>query len=261
MVDNKIHFFLDTSTQINRHWANEETNKKVRADLFGKKLSCSIYVEREYRCKILNTLITTHNILTKFDDIEAAKQRTEKLKLEGIFDDLVYNVIVRLFERFQSKKPIIRRLKDLIKGAWENFFYDAVSRSLCDMTNCTRGADAPQLLDHGYYLEISKKCPQNCKICEFWQAKQTDLQRLAETETSMFTQTNDPKGTMTSIQNEAQSILDGKSPHGAPCRTVSDAVISIEARDSYPGITIHTMDNDFELLKNILNTKVRFLKV
>ena len=122
MVDNKIHFFLDTSTQINRHWANEETNKKVRADLFGKKLSCSIYVEREYRCKILNTLITTHNILTKFDDIEAAKQRTEKLKLEGIFDDLVYNVIVRLFERFQSKKPIIRRLKNLIKGAWENFF-------------------------------------------------------------------------------------------------------------------------------------------
>lgn len=261
MVDNKIHFFLDTSTQINRHWANEETNKKVRADLFGKKLSCSIYVEREYRCKILNTLITTHNILTKFDDIEAAKQRTEKLKLEGIFDDLVYNVIVRLFERFQSKKPIIRRLKNLIKGAWENFFYDAVSKSLCDMTNCTRGADSPQLLDHGYYLEISKKCPQNCKICEFWQAKQTDLQRLAKIDTSMFTQTNNHKGTMTSIQNEAQSILEGKSPHGAPCRIVSDAVISIEARDSYPGITIHTMDNDIELLKNILNTKVRFLKV
>ena len=66
---------------------------------------------------------------------------------------------------------------------------------------------------------------------------------------------------MKKIKEEAQAIVGGKSPHGEPCRTISDAVISIEARDSYPSITIHTMDYDFELLKNILNTQVRFFKV
>lgn len=254
-------YFLDTSTQINRHWSDEETNNKVRADLLGKKLRCSIYVEREYRCKVLNTLITAHNVLIKSEDIRTAKERTEKLKRNGIFDYLVYNTIKRLFKRFNSKKPIIRRLKNLIEGAWENFFYDAVPKALCDMTNCTRGSDAPQLLDHGYYLEVSRKCPQNCKICEFWQSKQNDLQNLAEIDTSKFTKTNDPKGTMNKIQAEAQAILGGKSAHGDPCRNLSDAVISIEARGSYPGITIHAMDYDFELLKNILNTQVRFLRV
>ncbi len=260
-MENKNHFFLDTSTQIKRHWADEEINTKVRADLFGKKLCCSIYVEREYRCKVLNTLITAYNFLMNFEDIKTAKERTEKLKGNGILDDLVYNAIKRLFERFNSKKLIIRRLKNLIEGAWQNFFYDAVPRSLCDMTNCTRGADAPQLLEHGYYLQISKKCPENCKICDFWKSKQADLQNLAQLDVSKFNKFRDPKESMAKIQNEAQSILDGKSPHGDPCRIVSDAVISIEARDGYPGITIHTMDYDFELLKNILNTQVRFFKV
>ena len=155
-MDNKNHFFLDTSTQIKRHWTDEDTKTKVRADLSGRKLRCSIYVEREYRCKVLNTIITIYNFVTKFEDMGKAKERTEKLKDNHIFDDLVYNAIKPLFERFNSKKPIIKRLKDLIDGAWENFFYDAVPKALCDMTNCTRGAEAPQKLDSGYYLQISK---------------------------------------------------------------------------------------------------------
>ena len=128
------------------------------------------------------------------------------------------------------------------------------------MTNCTRGADAPKY-QHGYYLTIRTKCPNNCKIRDFWNSKQADLQNLAAINLGMFTQTNDSKKTMAKIQNEATAILGGKSPHGAPCRNVSDAIISIEARDSYPGITIHTMDSDFELLKDILNTQVRLFKV
>lgn len=263
MNNSKDYFFLDTSTQIKRHWADEETNKKVQADLFKKKLRCSIYVEREYRTKILNTLIVIYNLFRKFENIEVAKQRTEKLEREGIFNTLAYNVVIRLFNRFNSVKPILRRLRELIEGAWENFFYDGgIPTALVDMTGCTRGAEVPQQLPQGYYLSIpTNKCPDNCKIYDFWQEKQDDLQNLAQIDASKFTKTNDPKGTMGKIQNEAQSVLGGKSPHGDSCRNVSDAIISIEARDGYPSITIHTMDYDFELLKDILSTQVRLFKV
>ncbi|MGA2915717.1 MAG: hypothetical protein ABSE89_06795 [Sedimentisphaerales bacterium] len=254
-------YFLDTSTQISRHWHDENTAQKVRADLFRKQLRCSIYVERQYRCRVLNALIFFHIIVKAEEDIEQAKQRLEKCRHKIALDDLVYKVGMRLFKKYNSQKPLLRYLKKLIEVDWENFFYDAVSRSLCDMTNCTRGAEAPQMIEQGYYLRISKECPENCKICEFWQAKKDDLQNLSQIDASKFTKINDPKGTMREIQAEAVAILNGKSPHGEPCReTLSDAVISIEARDSYPGITIHTMDSDFELLKEVLKTKVRLFK-
>lgn len=263
MNNSKNYFFLDTSTQINRGWADEEIKNKIRADLFKKKLRCSIYVEREYRTRVLNTLINIYNLLRKFEDIEVAKKRTEKLKQEGIFDTLTCNVISRLYNRFNSIKPIIRRLRSLIEGTWENFFYDGgIPRSLADMTGCTRGAEVPQQLPQGYYLSISThKCPENCKIYDFWNSKPEDIKNLAGIDLRSFKQTNDHKGTMEKIKKQAQNILEGKSPYDGTCRTVSDAIISIEARDSYPRITIHTMDYDFELMKRILNTKVRFFRV
>lgn len=165
-----------------------------------------------------------------------------------------------MLARDYSKNPLLKYLRRLIEADWEDFFYDTVSRSLADMTNCIRGADAPKY-EQTYYFTIPSKCPNDCKICDFWRSKQKDLENLAAIDTAAFTQTDDPKGTMNKSKAEAAAVLGGKSPHGDPCRTLSDAVISIEARDSYPGITIHTMDYDFELMKKILNTKVRFFKV
>jgi len=252
-------YFLDTSTQIGRHWSDEQTNRKVRGDLLGKSLRCSIYVEREYRCRVLNAFITFHIFVTAEENIEQAKERLEECKHKLAIEDLVYNVGKRMLKRYNSKTPLLRYLRRLIEVDWENFFYDAVSKSLCDMTNCTRGADAPKY-EHPYYLTISGKCPDNCKICDFWKLKLDDLKNLAQIDTTKFTTINNPKGTMGKVQTEAKDILGGKSPHGDPCRALGDAIISIEARDSYPNIIIHSMDSDFELLKEVLKTNVRLFK-
>lgn len=252
-------YFIDTSTQISRHWDDEDTARKVRADLFGKQLRCSIYVEREYRCKILYSLIYVHILVKQSESVKEADYRLENLKND--IEELIYKIGKRLFRKYKSRKPILRRLEMQIEFGWKHRFYDGLSAStLCDMTNCTRGAEAPKKSERGYYFQIRRECADNCKICDFWQAKQGDLQNLAQVDTSNLTKNNDPKGTMRKIQKEAQDILNGKIPYGDPCRIVSDAVISIEARDSYPSITIHTMDYDLELLKGILNTEVRLFK-
>ncbi len=64
---------------------------------------------------------------------------------------------------------------------------------------------------------------------------------------------NDPKGTLQKIKSVSKSILEGKSPHGKPCKEMSDAVIFIEAKASYPAIILHSMDSDFKLLGEVLN--------
>lgn len=253
-------YFLDTSTQISRHWSDEETNRKVRNDLMGKKLRCSIYVEREYRCRVLNSLINLHTFIMASNDVQEAEERLEKCKHKIHIDNLVYNVGKRLLKKYNSRNPLLKYLRRLIEADWENFFYDGgIPKALCDMTNCTRGADAPKY-KQGYYLTIPSKCPKNCNISDFWKSKGFDLKNLATIDQSLLTSANDPKGTMRTIKNEATEVLSGKSPHGDTCRKISDTVISIEARDSYPGITIHTMDDDFELIKRVLKTKVRFFK-
>ena len=253
-------YFLDTSTQINRHWADEQISKQVRSDLAGSKLRTSIYVERQYRYRVLNAFISAHVFVITSDDIQDAKKRLENCRDDIGIDDLFYKFLRRLFRKYNSKKLLLRYLKRLIEVDWQNFFYDAVPKSLCDLTGCTKSADAPQSR-RGYYLTIPKKCPPNCNICDFWKAKKEDLQNLAATDPDESKRTTDPKGTIQKIRTEAKSILEGKSPKGERCRVISDAIISIEARDSYPGITIHTMDSDFDNLKKILRTKVRFFKV
>ncbi|OHB63724.1 MAG: hypothetical protein A2168_04775 [Planctomycetes bacterium RBG_13_50_24] len=253
-------YFLDTSTQINRHWADEPISRQVRSDLAGSKLRTSIYVERQYRYRVLNAFISAHVFVITSDDIQDAKTRLENCRDDIGIDDLFYKFLRRLFRKYNSKKPLLRYLKRLIEVDWQNFFYDAIPKSLCDITNCTKGADAPQSRQ-GYYLPIPKRCPPNCNICDFWKAKKEDLQNLAATDPDESKRSADPKGTVQKIRTEAQNILEGKSPRDEHCKVISDAIISIEARDCYPGIIIHTMDFDFENLKEILGTKVRFFKV
>ncbi len=248
-------YFLDTSTQIGRRWADEDKGQQIRDDLSARKLHCSIYVERQYRCRVLNALITLHAFVTSSDDIQEAEKRLEKCKREISLDDIVYNVGRRLLKKYKRKKPLLSYLRRLIEVDWKNLFYDAISKPLCDMTNCSRGVDSPAY-ERGYYFTIPTKCTRNCKISDFCKLKQEDLQNLAAVDTAVLNRVSDPKGTMKEIQAEAETVLGGKSPHYDSCAKLSDAIISIEARDSYPGITIHTMDYDFELLKKILNTNV-----
>ena len=127
MVSSKDTLFLDTSTQINRHWADYKVLQAIRSDLLGKTLCCSVYVERQYRYNVLNEFITVHAFVTNSKDIQEAQQRLEKCK--GIpRQKLLYNIAKRLFNKYQSKKPLIKYLEKLIRVDWENYFYDALSK-------------------------------------------------------------------------------------------------------------------------------------
>jgi len=246
-------YFLDTSSQIARHWEGEGKKREVRGDLEGWKLQSSLYVEREYRCRILNSLITIHVLVKKLDSLEEAERRLDNIP--G-FDPLIYVIAKRLFQKYGSQKPFLRCLRHLIEEDWRNYFYDKVGQELVDMTKCTRGADAPVYVrELGLYKPISTKCAEGCEIADFWKAKAGDLAKLAEMEA------NDPKRNMGKVRSQGAAIVGGEAPEGNACRTLGDAVISIEARDGCPGSTIHTIDADFEYLSPVLKTRVRRLRL
>lgn len=253
-------YFLDTSTQISRHWAEGAVREQVRLDLSNGKLCCSTYVESQYRCRILNALVTLHILITNSSDLDEARARVEKCRDQGIVDSIIVATARRLFNRYNSRKPLLRYLSRMIEVDWENYFYDGVPKDLSDMTKCKRGMQTIQR-KAAYYLPLPTCCPDDCGICDFWKTKTADLTQLAQMDASRLGKAEDPKETVTLIQDEAEAAISGKRPHGDACHVLSDAVISIEARDAYPEAEIHTMDRDFGLLKDTLKTRVRVFRV
>ena len=59
--------------------------------------------------------------------------------------------------------------------------------------------------------------------------------------------------TLQTTQRISGEILNGALPNGERCKTISDSIISLEARDSHTGIILHSMDSDFKLLGKVLN--------
>ncbi len=225
----------------------------MQADLEGSSLKSSLYVEREYRCGILNSLIFIHVLVKKAHSLDEAEKRLDNIP--GV-ERLIRVIAKRLFRKYRSVKPFVTCLKRWIEEDWQNYFYDKVVRELVDMTKCSRGAEAPVCVTRlGWYKPISTKCPGGCEIANFWNGHAGDLAKLAEMEV------NDAKGSMGEVRNQAAGVLQGNTAEGEACRTLGDAVISIEARDGCPGSTIHTMDADFESLSPVLKTSVRRLRL
>ena len=169
-------------------------------------------------------------------------------------------VVRRYFKQYNTIKPIVRRLKRLIENDWKNYFYAGLTKPLCDLTNCTRGKVSLEKIDN-VYLPPSSKCLYSCQIKAFWQSKQHDLAKLSQIDTAKFTKINDPKGIMIEIQKVTELILNGQSPQGKFCQAISDAIISIEARDSYPDTPVHTTDYDFTHLGPILGVPVKYFNI
>jgi len=252
-------YFLDTSTQIARHWHDPDTRQTIHQDLVGRSLRCSVYVEHQYKVLVLNAFISIHTLVENSSTLDEARNRLENRK-DLVGDDLIYAIFRRFFNKYQRKEILARRLKKTIKSDWQRYFYDTVPRALCDLTGCTQSGDSPR--EHGkYFLAIDKRCYKDCRIAEFWLSKSDDLDALANIDLSGFSRVTDPKNTMSNIKQQAQEIANGASPYGDSCKKImDDTIIAIEARDSYPGITVHSMDSDFELLSTPLSISVKVLR-
>ncbi len=251
-------YFLDTSTLISRDWDDPPVKAKVQSDLHNKECYSSVYVRCQYQTRIVNSLIFIHTLVKTCRSFEEAQKRIEKNR--GDPDDLTYQVAIRLFRFAKTTEEVTHRLERWIESDWRVQFDAAVGHELCDLTKCRLGDGAPRRRD-GHYWAIDR-CPGECGIHDFWVQQAKDLQILAKLDAACGAGPKDYKGTLSKVQSQARKIIEEQeSPQGKACtEALDDSIIAIEARECHPGITVHTRDHDFEVLKPFLRIDVRVLK-
>jgi len=254
MADGDGAFFLDTSTQISKTWEDEKIRHYLNNELSQKSRYSSVYVKNEYKLRILNDAILVHNITVDSGTLDEAESRLDNfMKKQGRRpDELPYKVFKRLFKEYNSKKPYLRKLEKIIESTWSNYFYGNIKKLLFNLVKCNSAQDDPYKRGN-QYIGITSKCSSGCEIDGFLKSQQSALNVLSNINNAKLDKMNDPKGALQKIKSASTAILRGSSPHGKLCKKMSDAVISIEAKASYPTIIIYSMDSDFKLLCEVLN--------
>ena len=255
MADGDGAFFLDTSTQISKTWEDEKIRHDLNNKLSQKPCYSSVYVKNEYKLKILNDAILVYNTTVDSVTLDEAKPRLDHLmkRIGRRPNELPYKIFRRFFRQYNSKPPFLKKLEKLIELEWLNFFLGNIRKSLFNLVKCKSTQDDPCKNRENYYVPITSRCSPDCRIDDFLKSQQDALNVLANIDNTKLDRMNDPNGTLQKIKSVSTAILGGKSPHGKPCKEISDAVISLEAKASCPTIILHSMDSDFKLLGEVLN--------
>jgi hypothetical protein len=254
MVGGDGAFFLDTSTQISKTWEDEKIRQYLNNELSQKPRYSSVYVKNEYKLKILKEAILVHTVIVDSATLDEALSRLDDImkRLGRGLDELPYKVFRRLFNEYNSKKPFLSKLERIIELTWRNFFMGTLKTTLFNLVECESAKGDPCKNKENHYVPITGKC-SDCKIDDFLKTQQSALGVLSNIDNAKLDRMNDPKSTLKRIKAASTTILGGTSPHGKPCKEMSDAVISIEAKASDPTIILHSMDSDFKLLGEVLN--------
>ena len=209
--------FLDTATQIARHWHCEREQKEISKQLDGHNLYCSWYVKCQYRATLLNSIIYLYALLLHHKDLNKALRAANFFKNMDITGGkLTQAVQKRIIEvglwllEYRGYDEQKLRLEDLIEDGWETFFHADIRNPLIDETSCLYASGDPEMGESGAYKPINVSCtlanPPECGIEAFWHNHRIQLEVLANMDIgSIKAQNKDPKE-LESIKSHAGKI-------------------------------------------------------
>ncbi|OHB73754.1 MAG: hypothetical protein A2Z25_00725 [Planctomycetes bacterium RBG_16_55_9] len=263
--------FLDTATQIARHWHSPPTHDEISEQLSGCRLFCSRYVKCQYKATLLDSLIKLHNLRLRSADLfEAIQKATEGRYFEEAGGKLTAGVLARIVDiaywisrQYETFDEQVGRLRDLIEDGWEVLFEDSLELPLIDETGCVYAEGDPVKGESGAYRPMRISCtkdkPPECRIQHFWEDHRIQLETLAKMKIEVIKAT--PKDTveLESVKENAQAIADRISPSGKRCTsTLSDAIICIEATHCPEPAAVHSINRKhFSPLGEILGIECR----
>jgi len=234
--------FLDTATQIARHWHAPSEREEIRGQLEGCKLYCSRYVKCQYKATILNSLIALYNFLLRYKDMNRALQESKRFSNRGVagltltksVQERIIDIGLWIATQYTNYSEQIRRLETFIEDSWETFFNSGLQLPLVDETSCLYANDAPKRGESGLFEPIKASCtkenPLECKIEAFWNNHRVGLESLANMKIDSIKA--EPKETkeLERIKEDSSKIIQGESSRGRRCTVyLSDAIICIEA--------------------------------
>ena len=269
MDNGKKSLFLDTATQIARHWHSEPTRTEIQEQLHRRRLYCSRYVKCQYKATQLNSIIYLHNLLLKSEDLLQAIQKAKEWRFsEEAGGQLTSAVLPRIVDiaywisrKYKTYEEQVDGLRDLIEDAWETLFHDGIALPLVDETGCVYAAGHPKMGVSGAYEPIrvscSQKDPPECRIEEFWENHWDEIGVLAGMDIDAIRARPKDTGALDEVKEYAGRVRGRGSPHGKTCTFyLSDAIVCLESTHCPEPANVHsTNKKHFRPLCEVLGIK------
>lgn len=260
--------FLDTATQIARHWHGDTEREEIKRQLKGRNLYCSVYVKCQYKATLLFAAIGLYNLLIRFNGLARALRESDNYRsaqITGI--RLTPNVQKRIQQvghwmlEYRDYDEQKLRLEDLIEDVWDELFHEALETPLVDETGCRYAERVPEMGVSGAYDPIEVSCtlrePQECKIQEFWDNHRSQLELLANMDIDSIEAEPKDIDDLEKVKEHTGRIINGESPHGRRCTVhLSDAIICLESIHCPEVVAVHSINKKhFRPLGEVLGVK------
>ena len=269
MSKERKNLFLDTATQIARHWHSEPTRTEIQGQLHGRRLYCSRYVKCQYKATQLNSIIYLHNLLLKSEDLLQAIQKAKEWRFaEEAGGQLSPAVLPRIVDiaywisrEYKTYEEQVDALRDLIEDAWETLFHDGIELPLIDETGCIYAEGHPKMGVSEAYEPIKVSCsqkdPPECRIEEFWENHRDEAGVLADMDIDSIKAM--PKDTrfLGEVKKCAGRVRGSPSPWGNTCTFyLSDVIVCLESKHCREPASVHsTNKKHFRPLCEVLGLK------
>lgn len=218
--------FLDTTVQADRVTAALPTRGAIAKALENCRLLTSTYVMGEFKQTFLHDAVLFHKLLTDSRTTAEALNRLERYKERPA--KRMVRVFARIMEEGPEDKPsmdkpsMLSRLVRMVEWQLVDNFLFNIDRVL-DGTGCARARVQPVRCNGTYNFPVRcrKADPPRCGVADYIAAHKRQLLAVAE---HLVTDDADLQRLLRSVG----SVLEGGSPRGNTCKSISDLLIALE---------------------------------
>ncbi len=238
---------LDTTIQIDRITGSKERKEAVDKVLKDNKLYCTTYVLGEYYSNIVSDLVTLYALFLMDKDIgETGKRITEKVfgRSQSRMSKLYANILAMCNFEVSEVNDTFQLYMDLIQ---DEFFLNL--EEILNQTKCIR-ANRNITYEDGVPVLSNARCRKNeerCDICLLWKNAEQETERILTSE---------------EMDERIRQVLcaakeNPQEYRGNNCRTLGDAVISLEAKKSEYELKICSSNRkDFQPICDAIGLKL-----
>lgn len=228
--------FMETTVQADKFLAKKERKDYIKNICQNKKLVSSTYVLGEFKSNFLKDATKLYNLLWDSETVGEAV-----IRFEETYSKRINSRMCKLFGNLinecgvNDKTEILDRLEIYIEDILVKRFKKGIDKILIDNTKCLRSLAVPEKYGNTWTMNVS--CVQNpnpkCNIKKFLTTDNIDnIKKLVKLPDEM-----------SKMREVIQKVInDEAKPYGNNCRTMGDAIISLEAPNESQILTTNTKD-------------------
>ncbi|MGM1022552.1 MAG: hypothetical protein ACQEXV_18980 [Bacillota bacterium] len=227
--------FLESTINIERHFAKLSRQQEIRENLRGNEIITSNYVIGELKGNFLLNSCALHRILLEEETVEDALRRFGSVFYSTRQMSRALTVYSYIAENVgYDKEAIIDRLEILIEDVLEDMLVEDIDHVI-DECRCVKAYVKPERTKRGFTLNMGcrQKPKPSCSIENFYVNHKLELLKISNNKDKNIEKMTDLL--QRTINNQASKV-------GKNCWKLGDAVIATEVSNEYEIYTTNKKD-------------------